>query len=126
MESFGYILAVVWGGIWAAILQWTQIGRFLALRRTWLTVVIGVGVTLLIALPILGLVEWFKLLALFGLASLGIILRSVWNGMARDGGLAWPRRPGSPIKRCGRWRTLRRLRETPGQRGEFATTKPDG
>jgi len=67
------------GGIWAAILQWTQIGRFLALRRTWLTVVIGVGVTLLIALPILGLVEWFKLLALFGLASLGIILRSVWN-----------------------------------------------
>ena len=39
----------------------------------------SVGVTLLIALPILGLVEWFKLLALFGLASLGIILRSVWN-----------------------------------------------
>jgi len=53
MELFYYLLALVWGGIWAAFLQWTRPGWFLANKRTWLTVVVGVGVDLGIILGIL-------------------------------------------------------------------------
>lgn len=41
--ALGLVLAVIWGGIWAVTLQYVPLGRFLAARRTWLTVVVGVG-----------------------------------------------------------------------------------
>lgn len=79
MKQFGYILALIWGVIWAAVLQFVPLGRFLAARRTWLTVVIGVGIDLLLMRPLLKLADWLKILALIGCSSLGIIARSLYN-----------------------------------------------
>jgi hypothetical protein len=79
MALFGYILAFVWGIGWAAILQYTEIGRFLARKRTWVTVVIGVGVDLLILLPLVGLEAWLQMGLVIGLSAVGIIGRSLMN-----------------------------------------------
>jgi hypothetical protein len=73
------VLALVWGGIWAALLQFTAWGRFIALRRAWLAVVIGVGVDLLILLILLPLETWLLIVALIGCSAVGIIARSLWN-----------------------------------------------
>lgn len=54
-------------------------GQFLAQKRTWLTVVIGVGVDTLLLLPVIPKRAWVKLLAVLGLSSIPIILRSLIN-----------------------------------------------
>jgi hypothetical protein len=69
----------MWGIIWALVLQLTTWGQFLALKRTWLTVVIGLGVDLLILYPLLPLDRWLLALAVIALSSLGIIFRSLYN-----------------------------------------------
>lgn len=76
-------LALVWGLIWAALLQFTQLGRFLAARRTWLTVVIGVGVDLALLRGLLSLRDWLRVVGIIALSSIGIIGRSLVNE-ARD------------------------------------------
>lgn len=73
------ILALIWGCVWAAMLQFTGWGRFIALRRAWLAVVIGVGVDLLILLIIIPLGTWLLIVLVIGLSALGIIARSLWN-----------------------------------------------
>ncbi len=73
------ILAAVWGAIWAVILQHTAWGRFIAVRRTWLAVVIGFGVDLLILLAILPVTVWLQVCAIVGASSVGIIGRSLAN-----------------------------------------------
>jgi len=73
------ILALAWGVVWALALQYTRLGRFLARRRTWLTVVVGVGVDLLIALLLLELGDWLLLVALVIASSIGVIWRSLHN-----------------------------------------------
>ena len=73
------ILAAVWGAIWAVILQYTAWGQFLAVRRTWLTVVIGFGVDLLILLAILPVTVWLQVGAIIAASSVGIIARSLAN-----------------------------------------------
>lgn len=78
------LLAFSWGAAWAACLQFTTWGRWLAFRRTWLTVVIGVGVDIfimLIALPI----RFVTLAALIiSISSVGIIGRSLYNELNDD------------------------------------------
>jgi hypothetical protein len=78
-ELLIYILAFVWGGIWAAFIQFVPIGRFLARKRTWITVVIGVGVDLIIALAIVDKETWLKIVAIITLSSVFIIVRSLAN-----------------------------------------------
>lgn len=79
MVYFALFLALIWGGIWAAFLQFVPLGRFLAQKRTWITVVIGVGVDLLIILMVVPW-EYWKLFALvIAFSSIGIILRSLAN-----------------------------------------------
>jgi hypothetical protein len=79
MIYLALFLALIWGGIWAAFLQFIPLGRFLAQKRTWITVVIGVGMDLLIALMIMPW-EYWKLFALvIAYSSIGIILRSLAN-----------------------------------------------
>ena len=73
------ILALFWGMIWGAFLQWNEYGRYLALRRTWIAVVIGVGVDLLIALLVTPLAVWLVVCAIVVASSLGIITRSLYN-----------------------------------------------
>lgn len=77
-------LAVIWGGFWAAWLQWTRIGRWLAVRRTWLTVVIGVGMDGLIALLIVPTGPWLRICAIVAASSVGILARSWWNEHTDD------------------------------------------
>lgn len=73
------ILASLWGTIWAAFLQYTKFGQFLAAKRTWITVVIGVGVDLLILLKVLPRREWVKVFSVVAFSSLSIITRSLHN-----------------------------------------------
>lgn len=77
--ALSLILALVWGGIWAAILQWTPGGRYLAACRAWLAVVIGLGVDLLILLAVLPLADWLRAVAVIAASSIGIVGRSLWN-----------------------------------------------
>lgn len=73
------ILALVWGCCWALLLQCTEWGRWLAIRRTWLTVVIGTGVDLLIAALVLDFDAWLRLCSIVAVSSVGIIFRSLVN-----------------------------------------------
>ena len=77
--ALSLILALIWGGIWAGLLQWTALGRFLVLRRAWLAVVIGVGMDLLIVLAVLPVGLWLQVCAVIAASSIGIIARSVAN-----------------------------------------------
>lgn len=78
------IVAVVWGAIWALCLQCTQWGRWLALHRTWITVVIGVGVNLAILAFVLPRTLWLRVFEVFALSSAGIIVRSLINEYRND------------------------------------------
>lgn len=72
-------LALFWGVIWACCLQFAPLGRYLAARRTWLTVVIGVGVDLLILALMLEPAQLLRVAAVIACSSIGIIARSVLN-----------------------------------------------
>lgn len=84
MEPFAYLLAAIWGVSWALLLQLTTFGRFLARRRTWLTVVVGVGGDLLILLLLLDMQGWLKVATVITLSSLGVIGRSLYNELRED------------------------------------------
>lgn len=76
---YALILALVWGVFWAGVLEYVPLGRFLALRRTWLTVVIGVGIDVLIMLTVLDPGAVAAVLAVLAASSAGIIARSIAN-----------------------------------------------
>lgn len=71
------VLALTWGFAWAAVLHFTRWGRWLAVRRTWITVVIGVGVNLLILWGVLERRQWWQVAEVMGFSAIGIILRSI-------------------------------------------------
>ena len=73
------ILGFVWGAVWAAFLQFTEVGRFLALHRTWLTVVVGVGVDLLLILLFVSFEVWLPVVGVVALSGVCIIVRSLSN-----------------------------------------------
>jgi hypothetical protein len=76
---FGILLGLGWGIAYAVFLQFTALGRYIVARVTWLSVVIGVGVDLLIAGPLLGWNVVIILGAIIGASSIGIIARSLIN-----------------------------------------------
>lgn len=78
------IIALIWGVIWALALQKTQWGRWLALHRTWITVVIGTGVNLVILFYVLPRRAWDAVVEVFALSSIGIIARSLVNEFLTD------------------------------------------
>lgn len=82
--SLGIVLAVVWGAVWASVLQFTRFGRWLALKRTWITVVIGVGVDGLIALLVTPVTVWWRVAAIVAASSVGVIARAWINEHAED------------------------------------------
>lgn len=69
------LLAFGWGIGWAAYLELHRHGQFLATERTWLTVVIGIGVDLAIAWP----GDWYVVALVIGASSVGVIARSLMN-----------------------------------------------
>ncbi len=79
IEQIGIILGFVWGIVWAVLLQSTDWGQFLAARRAWLAVVIGVGADLLILVAVLPLPAWLLACAVIGASSVGIVIRSIAN-----------------------------------------------
>ena len=80
------LLAVVWGALWALFLQYHGWGQWLAVRRTWLTVVLGVGVDLALLLAVLDLATWLTVAGVIGASSIGIIVRSIANERREDVG----------------------------------------
>lgn len=77
MVPFALLLAAVWGVVWALFLELAPVGRWMAARRTWLTVVIGVGADLLILLIVLPLEMWWMVAAVVGCSAAGIVARSL-------------------------------------------------
>lgn len=76
---FCLFLAALWGLVWALFLQRTELGRFLAARRTYITVVVGVGVDLGIAAIVTPWAAWWPVVAIVALSAVGIVTRSIWN-----------------------------------------------
>ncbi len=75
----GVILAGFWGTAFAVWLQRTKAGAFIAARYTWLSVVIGVGVDMLIALIVIEAHIWVVLIGLFAASGTPIVIRSLLN-----------------------------------------------
>jgi len=67
--------ALCWGILLAVFLQFSRMGRFLAVERTWITVVVGVGVDLLIGIG----AAWWQMWLIVACSSVGIIARSLIN-----------------------------------------------
>lgn len=84
MSGFYLVFALVWGLLWAACLQFTRWGRWLALYRTWITVVVGVGVDLIILFFVLPRRAWLSVLQTLACSAVGIIARSLWNEYGAD------------------------------------------
>ena len=78
------ILAAVWGVVWALFLQYHPWGQWLAVRRTWLTVVAGVGVDLALLATVLDLATWLTVAGVIAASSIGIIARSIANERRED------------------------------------------
>ncbi len=76
---FALLLAGLWGTLYALWLQRTRQGAFLAARMTWLSVVIGCGVNLLIALLVMDVSTWLLLVGLFVTSGVPIVIRSLSN-----------------------------------------------
>jgi len=79
MLSLVVFLAFVWGILWALFLQCTRTGHYLAVRRTWIAVIVGLGVDLLLALLVIPKDAWSYIVAIIVASSVGIIMRSVYN-----------------------------------------------
>lgn len=69
------LLALLWGVLWAVTIQFSRLGRFLVKERTWITVVIGVGIDLLIGIG----ATWWGMWLVVAFSSIGVIARSLIN-----------------------------------------------
>jgi len=78
------ILALIWGAIWALFLQMHPWGQWLAIKRTWITVAVGIGVDLALLLLVLDIHTWSTVTAIVAASSIGIIARSLYNEHADD------------------------------------------
>lgn len=67
--------ALVWGILLAVFLQYSRMGQFIADKRTWLAVVLGVGADLLLGTG----AAWWELWLIVAFSSVGIIARSLIN-----------------------------------------------
>lgn len=79
MQMKFYIISLFWGGLWAGFLQFSRFGRFLVHKRTWVTVVVGVGGDLIILLFLIPFRIWLKFFTIIALSSVPIIYRSLSN-----------------------------------------------
>lgn len=84
MASYALLLALFWGLSCALVLQFTPVGRFLARRRAWLAVVIGVGGDLLLMLFFLPLLTWIVVVGVVAVSSIGMVARSLYNEWAEE------------------------------------------
>jgi len=71
------IAELAFGLIYALWLDRSRLGKFLARYLTWFSVVVGVGLTVMIAIPILGLETAGKVALAFVFSSVGVIVRGL-------------------------------------------------
>ena len=81
MTLFVLILALIWGGAWALFLEYVPLGRWLAAKRTWLTVVVGVGGDLGLLFILIPWETWLLVLGVVALSSIGVIGRALISEM---------------------------------------------
>ncbi len=80
MLAFVLLSAFVWGCCVAAFIQFTELGRFIALRMTWFVVALGMGGDLLLVLLLMdgqGRVMWWQLVATIALSSIAVSARGI-------------------------------------------------
>ena len=84
MSVSAFFLAFIWGILWAMTIQFVPVAVFLAQKRTWLTVVIGIGID--VAIGFLAALDaptpfaaWAYQFFVIALSSVGIITRSLVN-----------------------------------------------
>lgn len=74
------LLAAIWGILYAVWLQNSKMGAFIADERTWLSVVIGIGVDMLLGIG----AEWWQIWLIVVLSGFGVIARSLINESDRQ------------------------------------------
>lgn len=81
MVHFGYLLAFIWGCLYALFLHGTPWGRTLFVHLTWLATTIGVAVNLLILFTLsdAGMVSLLNVFAVFALSGVGIAAAGLWE-----------------------------------------------
>lgn len=88
MATWFVVAELSWGIVWSLFLQFTRLGRYLAGRQTWASVVVGVGGTLALSRPFIDDRSWWRIGGAFALSSVGIIARSLLNDQRLEGMLA--------------------------------------
>jgi len=84
-KYIGFLLAELgWGSLLALFLQHTRPGQYLANRRAWLAVVIGVAGTQAISLPVAGGRGVIVGTLAFAFSAIGIVARSLVNEQRLD------------------------------------------
>jgi len=116
MGQLGVFLGLFWGAVWAAFLEWIPFGRFLVKRRTWITVVVGVGGDLAIALGTVDFEAWQQVTLIVAASALPIILRSLLHESGETASVRLPNKViwgvEDILARCLRMRdALERLTE---------------
>ena len=76
------LLALMWGLIWALILQFTKWGKFIVRHRTWIAVAVGFGVDIAILGIVLELTAWLNVMLVVAASAIPIIARSLLNEYA--------------------------------------------
>lgn len=72
-------LGLVWGLVWAIILQYTAPGAFIVHRHAWIAVIIGLSGDLLIAIFAIDLDAWLRVVAIVTASAIAIVGRSLYN-----------------------------------------------
>ena len=82
----GALLGLIWGAVWAAALQWTSWGRWMAGQRTWLTVVIGVAGSLAACAVAVPVDDLLTIVVIISASAICIIGRSLYNEYQEERG----------------------------------------
>ena len=67
------LVGALWGVGYGMFLWLSPVGRWLRLRRTWLSVVIGVGMDLLIVLMAVDVAAWLVMVGVVASSGLGVV-----------------------------------------------------
>lgn len=93
MLPFVLLSGLLWGTCVAIFIQFTELGRFIALRLTWFIVAVGMGGDLLLSLFLVDeawRVVWWQLVALIFISSIPVSVRGIlelvaYNRSVMDG-----------------------------------------
>lgn len=80
MLPFALLLALVWSVMVAAFIEFTGLGRWIAIHMTWFIVATGMGGDLLILLLLVdeaGRVAWWQIVAVIAVSSVAVSLRGI-------------------------------------------------